>query len=87
MYKPTLFFAQNCPDTTPFVAKLQALGVAYEPVEVLSSLPNFKRFLKLRDHHPAFDHAKANGYIGIPALLLGDDKVVLDLAELDSIFG
>jgi glutaredoxin-related protein len=41
----------------------------------------------LRDRHPAFDNAKANGYIGIPALLLEGDKVVLDLAELEGIFG
>ncbi|SUT87623.1 Glutaredoxin-related protein [Actinobacillus ureae] len=39
-------------------------------------------FLGLRDRHPAFDNAKANGYIGIPALMLEDERVVLDLAEL-----
>lgn len=84
--KPILYFAQNCPDTAPFVAKLNALGVEYEAVEILQSLPNFKRFLKLRDNHPAFDNAKVNGYIGIPALVIDGEKVVLDLAELDNFF-
>lgn len=86
MTKPVLFFAELCPDTTPFVAELNRLNVEYEAVEIMSSMANFKRFLKLRDHHTAFDTAKQNGYIGIPALLLADEKVVLDLAELEGLF-
>lgn len=86
MTKPVLFFAELCPDTTPFVAELNRLNVEYEAVEIMSSMANFKRFLKLRDHHPAFENAKANGYIGIPALLFEDEKVVFDLAELEALF-
>lgn len=84
--KPILFFAQDCPDTQPFVAKLKALNIDYEEVEVLQSLPNFKRFLQLRDRHSAFDNAKVNGYIGIPALLLDNDQVILDFNLLNEIF-
>lgn len=82
MTKPVLYFAHWCPDTAPFVAELQRLGVDYEAVDITQNGANFKPFLKLRDHHPAFDNAKANGYIGIPALVLEDERVVLDLAEL-----
>lgn len=82
MTKPVLYFAHWCPDTAPFVAELQRLGVDYEAVDITQSGANFKPFLKLRDRHPAFDNAKANGYIGIPALVLEDERVVLDLAEL-----
>ncbi|AOF53568.1 hypothetical protein BKG91_05170 [Rodentibacter caecimuris] len=85
--KPILYYAEQCPDTALFVAKLQTLGISYEAVEILQSLPNFKRFLKLRDSHSVFDNAKANGYVGIPALVIDGEKVVLDLAELDCIFG
>ena len=85
MEKPTLFFANLCPDTAPFVAELERLNVDYEAVEIMSSMANFKRFLKLRDNHPAFEQAKQNGYIGIPALVLGDE-VYLNLNELEPLF-
>ena len=82
MQKPILYFAPWCSDTAPFVAELQRLGVDYEAVDITQSGANLKPFLGLRDRHPAFDNAKANGYIGIPALMLEDERVVLDLAEL-----
>lgn len=84
--KSILFFADLCPDTIPFVAELKRLNVEYEAVEIMSSMANFKRFLKLRDNHAAFAKAKANGHIGIPALLLANERVILDLNELNTIF-
>ncbi|HGO5854950.1 TPA: hypothetical protein ACK3JH_001857 [Mannheimia haemolytica] len=87
MRKPILYFAHWCPDTAPFVAELDRLGIEYELCDITKSGANFKPFLRLRDNHSAFDHAKANGYIGIPALLIEGEKVVLDLAELEGIFG
>ncbi|QIM64265.1 hypothetical protein [Frederiksenia canicola] len=85
MTKPTLFFANLCPDTPPFMAELERLKVDYEAVEIMCSMANFKHFLKLRDNHLAFEQAKQNGYIGIPALLLGDE-VYLNLNELEPLF-
>ncbi|WP_040975307.1 hypothetical protein [Necropsobacter massiliensis] len=87
MNKPVLYFAPWCPDTEPFVAKLQALNVTYHACDIVNERANFKAFLRLRDTHPAFDNAKANGYIGIPALVLEGEKVVLDIEELTAIFG
>ncbi|EGP05639.1 TPA: hypothetical protein ACY37O_001252 [Pasteurella multocida] len=87
MSNPVLFFANLCPDTAPFVAELTRLEVDYESVEIMSSMANFKRFLTLRDQHPAFEQAKENGYIGIPALLWADEQVVLDINQLKDIFG
>lgn len=84
--KPILYYAEQCPDTAPFVAELKRLGVEYEEVEVLSSIPNLKQFLRLRDNHAEFDSVKAKGYAGFPALLLEDDRVILDEAQLKSIF-
>ena len=87
MSKPVLFFANICPDTTAFVSELNRLNMEYEAVEIMSSMANFKRFLRLRDSHSAFEQAKANGYIGIPALLLADETVILDIDQLQHIFG
>lgn len=85
MSKPVLFFAEHCPDTAPFVAELETLQLEYEAVEITASMVNLKRFLRLRDTHHAFDKAKQNGYIGIPALVI-EDKVILDITSLNTTF-
>lgn len=86
MSKPILFYAETCPDTAPFVAELDRLGVDYDEVEIMTSLPNLKQFIRLRDSNAEFDNPKANGYLGIPALLLPNGDVVLDLSKLKVIF-
>ncbi|MDE3953653.1 hypothetical protein NUS47_00450 [Glaesserella parasuis] len=82
MQKPVLYFAHWCPDTAPFVAELQRLGIDYEEREMTTGGAKLKALLKFRGNLPACDNAQANGYTGIPALVLEDEKVVLDLAEL-----
>lgn len=82
MNKPILYFAHWCPDTEPFVAELDRLGIDYEPCDITKSGVNLKSFLHLRDRHTAFDHAKENGYIGIPALVWKED-VILVFEELE----
>ena len=82
-----LYYAEQCPDTAPFLAEVKNASVwNIEKVEVLSSIPNLKQWLRLRDRHPAFDEAKAQGYAGFPALLLDDDRVILDQTQLKAIF-
>ncbi|MDP8033178.1 hypothetical protein QJU43_02585 [Pasteurella atlantica] len=87
MNKPTLFYTDLCPDTIPFKQELERLNVEYEGVNIFESMANFKRFLKLRDNHSAFDMPKSLGNIGIPALVLENEKVILDREELQNIFG
>lgn len=86
MSKPVLFYSAECPDTPSFVAELKALNVDYEEIEVQSTLPNLKRFLRLRDNEAMFDEAKAKGYAGLPALLLADGRVILTESELCDTF-
>ena len=86
MSKPMLFYSAECPDTPSFVAELKALNVDYEEIEVQSTLPNLKRFLRLRDNEAVFDEAKAKGYAGLPALLLADGRVILTESELCDTF-
>ncbi|MDE4032667.1 hypothetical protein NUS60_04490 [Glaesserella parasuis] len=81
MQKPVLYFAHWCPDTAPFVAELQRLGIDYEEREMTTGGANLKAFLKLRDNHPAFDNAKANGSIGNPPVVLAKEKGVFGLTE------
>ncbi|MDE3934724.1 hypothetical protein NUQ42_00635, partial [Glaesserella parasuis] len=82
MQKPVLYFAHWCPDTAPFVAELQRLGIDYEEREMTTGGANLKAFLKLRDNHPAFDNAKANGYIGHSAVGFGEGKRGFGFSEV-----
>lgn len=43
MSKPILFYAETCPDTAPFVAELDRLGVDYDEVEIMTSLPKDRK--------------------------------------------
>lgn len=84
--KPVLYFADWCPDTAPFVSTLQQLNVDYIPFDITKSGAALKAFLKLRDTLPAFEQVKTKGNIGIPALLLENQQIILDINELDNFF-
>lgn len=83
--KPILYFAETCPDTEPFVNKLNELGIVYEEVEVLTSLKNLKQFLFVRDTYSQFDGIRGNMQIGIPCLVLNDKECILDINELEEL--
>ncbi|PJG85609.1 hypothetical protein [Conservatibacter flavescens] len=82
MTTPILYFSDKCPDTAPFVAKLKALQIDYLEANISENMPNLKAFLALRDNHSAFAERKAKGYIGIPALVYEDGRIVFDVGEL-----
>ncbi len=85
MNQATLFYSELCPDTAPFVAELERLNIDYQPVNIFESMTNFKQFLRLRDTDKAFDNAKTQGYAGIPALVIDDERIILELDELKNI--
>lgn len=78
-----LFFSDKCPDTTPFVAELKNQGIEYEEVNITESMANLKRFLKLRDNRIEFEERKRYGFIGIPVLVLPNDKLIFELNDLN----
>ena len=77
-----------CPDCVACKAAFDAEKISYDFVNITSNMRNLKEFLKLRDSDPAFDSARQNGYVGIPALLKTDGSITLDwescLKERDS---
>ena len=77
-----LYFAETCPDTTPFKEKLAELGITYKEVEVMSSLKNFKEFLFVRDTYTQFEEIRGNMRIGIPCLVISEGECILELSEL-----
>ncbi len=82
MAKLILFYSDLCPDTKSFVAELERLNIDYQPVNIFESMANFKQFLRLRDTDKAFNKVKELGNIGIPVLVVDDEKIILDLDEI-----
>lgn len=80
-----LYFAETCPDTTPFKEKLAELGITYKEVEVMSSLKNFKEFLFVRDTYTQFEEIRGNMRIGIPCLVISEGECILELSELNKL--
>ncbi|PID66771.1 MAG: hypothetical protein CR975_01285 [Gammaproteobacteria bacterium] len=85
MNKPILFYSKLCPDTAPFVAELERLNINYEPINIFESMANFKQFLRLRDTNAAFDNTKAQGSIGIPALVINNEHIILKHKEIENL--
>ena len=73
-----VFGSPLCPDCVACKSALDANSAEYEFVDVTGSMRNLKKFLKLRDTDPAFADARANGYVGIPALVTEEGKVTTD---------
>ena len=83
--KPILYYAKDCPDTKPFVARLNEFGIVYEEVEVFTSLKDLKQFLFVRDTYKVFDKIKGNMQIGIPCLVVSETECILDLDKLNEL--
>ena len=50
----------------------------YQVIDIGQHVRDLKAFLKLRDHHPAFNEAKRMGAVGIPCFVLEDGTVTLN---------
>ena len=83
--KNILYYAQSCPDTTPFKEKLAELEISYEEVEILSSLKNLKQFLYVRDTYKKFVDIRGGMQIGIPCLVINEEDCILNIDDLDKL--
>lgn len=70
----------TCPDCV-YVEEQVKGNDQYEIIDIGRHVKDLKAFLRLRDHHPAFDEAKQAGAIGIPCFVLEDGSVTLDPEE------
>jgi len=76
-----VYVMATCPDCRQ--AKAQLTGnPAFELIDIGEHVRNLKQFLALRDKHPAFDDAKAHGYVGIPCFVLEDGTVKFSIDEI-----
>lgn len=54
----------------------------FQVIDIGQHVHNLAEFLNLRDHHPAFAEARAEGDVGIPAYVREDGSVTLSSAEV-----
>lgn len=68
-----------CPDCVEAKRKLDEKNIPYDYVDITASIGNLKTFMKMRDEEPAFDEAKKAGAVGVPAFILDDGDICLEL--------
>ena len=74
----TVYGSPLCPDCRECKANFDLHGIAYEEIDITAGMKNLKAFLKLRDTLSAFDACRANGSVGIPAIVSENGDVTLD---------
>lgn len=67
-----------CHDCVEAKEYLKNIGINYEFIDITKSIHNLKEFLALRDTREEFKAYKEQGFVCIPALLMGDGTLKLD---------
>ena len=71
-----IYGMETCPDCT-YVEEQVKGNNQYEVIDIGQHVRDLKAFLRLRDHHPAFNEAICVGAVGIPCFVLEDGTVTL----------
>ena len=77
--KVTVIGSHLCPDTLYALNRLSEVKAEIEFKNLSASLPDLKAYLALRDSDPHYEAVKK---IGIPAFVLEDGTVTLDLGDV-----
>ena len=80
--KVTVIGSHLCPDTLYALNKLVEAKADITFQNLSASLPDLKAYLALRDSDPHYEAVKKNGGIGIPAFVLEDGTVTLELEQV-----
>ncbi|WP_054618333.1 hypothetical protein [Neisseria sp. 83E34] len=84
---PNLYFYSSlCPDTPPFDAVLQELGLECEAIDITESMANLKRFLQVRDTADAYASLRGTLSVGVPMLITDEGDYVFTPDELKACF-
>ena len=74
---PKVYGSMLCPDCVEAKEYFEKVNYKYEFVNITESIKNLKEFLALRENRKEFEDVKKLGYIGIPAILTDDNKIIL----------
>jgi len=72
----TMYVMKTCP-YCEYVEQQVKDNSRFHVIDISAHVMNLKKFLDLRDSHPAFVEAKKEGDIGIPCYILEDGTVTL----------
>lgn len=72
-----VYVMQTCPDCTQVKEKL-ADDTRFEIIDLGVHVRHLKKFLALRDSHPAFREIRERGLIGIPCFVFEDGSISFD---------
>ena len=73
-----VYGSTKCPYCLVLKENLDKNNAPYEFIDVLENFGNLSAFLEIRDKEAVFDHLKAVGDIGLPALVDDSGKVWTD---------
>jgi len=76
-----MYVMQTCPDCT-YVEEQIKDNPNFEIIDIGEHVKKLKEFIDLRDHHPAFEQAKAVGDLGIPCYVLENGTVTLNSKDV-----
>ena len=76
-----MFVMQTCP-YCEYVEKQVEGNPEFQVIDIGKHIGNLKKFLDLRDSHPAFDEAKRIGDVGVPYYVREDGTVTLSSADV-----
>ncbi|MBM6993120.1 MAG: glutaredoxin [Prevotella sp.] len=76
-----MYVMKTCP-YCEYVERQGAGDSRFRLIDIGSHVMNLKEFLDLRDSHPAFAEARAEGDVGIPCYVLEDGTVTLSSADV-----
>ena len=74
---PKVYGSMLCSDCVEAKEYFEKVNYKYEFVNITESMQNLKEFLSLRDDRKEFEEIKKLGYVGIPAILTDDNKIIL----------
>ncbi len=76
-----VYVMATCPDCKQVKSQL-ADNPNFELIEISEHVRNLKQFLNLRDNNPAFNTAKAKGWVGIPCFVLEDGTIKFSMDDV-----
>ena len=72
-----MYGSMLCPDCVEAKEYLKKINYKYDFVNITESMTNLNEFLHLRDTRKEFEEVKSLEYVGIPAIITDDNKIIL----------
>ena len=73
-----LFVSNLCPDCAGILGEIKEGSekyTDYDVVNITSSMPSLKLFLKYRDTLPGYEKVKKSHRAGVPSVVIGENEV------------